>query len=67
VLLPLVIVRVLPAILTPPAPDKVVIDAPVVVGEISKVPFTVTNVELAIEPLPERIKVASELITVGIA
>jgi hypothetical protein len=43
------------------------IDAPVVVGEISKVPFTVTNVELAIEPLPERIKVASELITVGIA
>lgn len=48
--LPLVIVRVLPAILTLPAPDKAVIDAPLVAERTSKVPVTATEADVAIEP-----------------
>ena len=65
VLLALVMVRALLPKAILPSPTKVIIEAPALVGEISKVPYTVTDSELAIEPLPERIKVASGLITVG--
>ena len=54
VVLPFVIVRVLPAILTPPAPDNVLIDAPDVVELIFSVPVTATEDDAAIEPEPDK-------------
>ena len=63
-MLPLVIVKVLPAILTPPAPDKVVIEAPEVTALMSKVPVTATPVELAMLPEPDKAKVPALMVVV---
>jgi hypothetical protein len=61
---PLVRVRVFDPRVTPPAPDRVTIDAPDVVPEMEKVPPSETPLELAIEPEPERARVP-ELMVVG--
>ncbi|CAM3794220.1 hypothetical protein POBR111598_10015 [Polynucleobacter brandtiae] len=55
-------VIVLPAILTPPAPDKVVIDAPLLTALISKVPVTDTEDEVATEPTPDKAKVPAVIV-----
>ena len=62
-LAPWLIVRVLLPKFTPPVPDSVLITAPLVVLLISNVAVSVTELELDMEPLPERAKMP-ELIVV---
>ena len=62
----MVIVRVLPVISTPPAPDKVTIDAPVVTALILKVPALATSLELAILPEPDKAKVPALIVVVPV-
>ena len=62
--LPFVTVNVLPARVTPPAPDKVTIEAPVVTPLMLNVPAFATSLDAAIEPEPDSAKVAPLLIVV---
>ncbi len=53
-------VRVLPPSATVPAPKRLLIDAPLVAPEMSKVPSTSTREDWAIEPAPVRDKIAEK-------
>ena len=64
VVLPLLNVRVCAPKVTPPLPDKVTMDAPLVVPEISKVPLLTTSEDVATLPVPVKAKVEDELIFV---
>ena len=47
---------------TPPAPDSVLIEAPAVVAEISKVPASATPLDVAIEPEPDSASVPAVIV-----
>ena len=59
-----VMVKVLPAAFTDPAPDKLTIDAPAVVDRISNVPATAISEDAATEPPPLNFRVAPLLMVV---
>ena len=58
-------VKDLPPSVTAPPPDKLVIEAPIVLPEISNVPLSATPDDDAIAPLPFNASVAPELIDVA--
>ena len=60
----LVRVRVSPPRATTPEPDRVMIDAPALVPEMSKTPLTSTSEESAIEPVPVNAKPAPDATSV---
>ena len=70
VVLALLSVRVWAPSLTLPTPapllDKVLIDAPALVPEISKVPLAATLLEVAILPLPLKAKVPPLMVVVPV-
>ena len=62
VVAPLLIVSVLVPSVTAPLPDNVLIEAPAVVPEISKVPLSATPLEAAMLPEPLSAKVPAEIV-----
>ncbi len=60
----MLMVKVLPVMVVAPAPDNVMMEAPLVVALISKVPALATALELAIAPEPESAKVPPLLMVV---
>ena len=70
VVLAAVIMRVLDPSLTLPTPapllDKVLIDAPALVPEISKVPLAATLLEVAMLPVPLKAKVPPLMVVVPV-
>ena len=62
---PLVISRYWAPRLTPPPPDRVVMAAPPLVPEMSKVPLSTTSSEVATDPVPIRFSWAPALIVVS--
>ena len=62
---PAVIVSVCAPSETPPVPDRVLIDAPAEVPEMSNVPLSATPEEVAMLPVPMRARVAPLLMLVA--
>ena len=66
VVLPFVIVNALAPSVTPPAPDRVTIDAPLVVPLMLKVPAFDTSLEDAIDPEPDKVNVPALMVVVPV-